>query len=309
MCWRGGLIGYTTPEAKDDFYTPYSAGEDDDQKMPGVVVHAQVVSQLVSTVLDGRSTIWTWNNSTEILWILGWSLCGGVLAWYARHPLKFGGMLVVAIGGLYGICFLVFLNHGWIPLIPPAIAFVVTSAGTVLVDRFNKSTYGQNVYRQVKTFLKLNIEIDHEKLEKQVSEITETDYFQDLQQRAKNLRGQRDGFSSEETVVSPVEEAFSSDSETSSASNSDDDGLSYLANLKQKANMLRGQRSDTPSTEAEPSSESSEIETGTSSDDDDYELGYLRQLQQEAKRLRDQGNNPDGKTASHRHDDTTDDKE
>ncbi|MDX2214525.1 MAG: CHASE2 domain-containing protein [Oculatellaceae cyanobacterium bins.114] len=298
------LIGYTTPEAKDDFYTPYSAGEDDDQKMSGVIVHAQVVSQILGAVLDGQSTIWTWNNSIEIIWIFGWSLVGGVLAWYARHPLKFGGMILVSVGVLYGTCFLVFLNNGWIPLVPPAIAFVITAAGAVLVDRFNKSTYGQNVYRQVKTFLKLNIEIDHEKLEKQVSEITETDYFQDLQQRAKSLRGQRgDGLGAEDASASEVAEPSSLEPKKVSES---DDGADYLKNLQQKARMLREQR-DSEVSHEQPSSElieTSDIETSAPVEDD-YETGYLRQLQQEAKRLRSQGADPDGGTASHRQDDTT----
>ncbi|MBD2463375.1 CHASE2 domain-containing protein [Oscillatoria sp. FACHB-1407] len=284
------LIGYTTPEAKDDFYTPYSAGEDDDQKMAGVVVHAQVVSQLLSAVLDGRSSIWTWSNPAEILWIFGWSLAGGVLAWYARHPLKFGGAMVVVIGGLYGVCWLVFLNNGWIPLIPPAVAFVITAAGTVLVDRFNKSTYGQNVYRQVKTFLKLNIEIDQEKLEKQVSEITETDYFQDLQQRAKNLRGQRNDMLSAEELSQPQVSETSSSEPKDALESDDDDDMGYLKNLQQKAQLLRDKR-DTVAVDESTSpeqTETSDTEFNVSADDD-YEIGYLQQLQQEAKRLRDQG--------------------
>ncbi len=33
-------IGYLTPQAGDDFYTPYSQAQTDDQKMPGVEIHA-----------------------------------------------------------------------------------------------------------------------------------------------------------------------------------------------------------------------------------------------------------------------------
>jgi CHASE2 domain-containing sensor protein len=46
------LIGVTAPSAKDYFFTPYSAAHRFEQKMPGVVVQAQMVSQIISAVLD-----------------------------------------------------------------------------------------------------------------------------------------------------------------------------------------------------------------------------------------------------------------
>jgi CHASE2 domain-containing sensor protein len=182
------MIGYTTPQSKDDFYTPFSSARDDRQKMPGVVVHAQSASQLLSTVLDGQPLIWVWPTSLELIWILGWSLAGGILGWYLRHPAAFALVIVLGAGGLYVMGLVIFLGNGWIPVVPPALTFVGTAVGVVLLDRFNNSTYGQQVYRKVKTLLHLDIDIDEEKLEKQVSEITETDYFRDLQDKVKTLR-------------------------------------------------------------------------------------------------------------------------
>ncbi|NEQ34043.1 MAG: transmembrane sensor domain protein, partial [Leptolyngbya sp. SIO4C5] len=49
----------------------------------------------------------------------------------------------------------------------------------------------QAVYRQVQNLLRLNIEIDTAKVDRQVAEISETEYFSQLQQRAKQLRQQR----------------------------------------------------------------------------------------------------------------------
>ncbi|NJL37807.1 MAG: CHASE2 domain-containing protein [Leptolyngbyaceae cyanobacterium SM1_4_3] len=90
------LIGYTTPQAKDEFYTPYSAGATDSQKMPGVVVHAQSVSQILSAVLEDRPLLWSWSNAQEEIWIFGWALVGGVVDWYVRHPLKLGGAIAIS---------------------------------------------------------------------------------------------------------------------------------------------------------------------------------------------------------------------
>jgi CHASE2 domain-containing sensor protein len=185
------FIGYTTPLAKDDFYTPYSSNKRDLQKMPGVVVHAQSASQILSAVLDGRRLIWTWPDGAELAWIFGCSLVGGIIGWYVRHPAGFGIVTVGVSGMIYGFSLLIFFQGGWIPVVPAIAAFIATSVGVVLFDRFNNSAYGQAVYQKVKTLLHLEVEIDEEKLEKQVAEITETDYFKDLQSSVKDLRAQQ----------------------------------------------------------------------------------------------------------------------
>ncbi|MCS7226338.1 MAG: CHASE2 domain-containing serine/threonine-protein kinase [Gloeomargarita sp. SKYB31] len=125
------LIGTTAASAKDDFYTPYSAGLTDDQKMAGVVIHGQIASQLISAALDGRTQIWYWPEAGEILWIFLWAGVGGLLAWRLRHPAHFllgltGGALAVV-----GIGMLLFRWGGWIPVVPPALAIVAT--GIVVV--------------------------------------------------------------------------------------------------------------------------------------------------------------------------------
>jgi adenylate cyclase len=239
------LIGYTTPQAKDEFYTPYSAGATDSQKMPGVVVHAQSVSQILSAVLEGRPLLWYWSNAQEGIWIFGWAVVGGVVAWYVRHPLKFGGAIAIAGGIIYGTCFLLFLRGGWIPLVPGAIALNAAAAAVILVDRFNRSTYGQTVYRQVKSFLKLDIEIDQEKLEKQVAEITESDYFQDLQQKARALRSSAGthspAASSSKSTPSNNHAADPSPLKPTTQSEAADE-LDYFQKLRQETKRLRDQR-------------------------------------------------------------------
>jgi CHASE2 domain-containing sensor protein len=251
------LIGYTTPESKDDFYTPYSAGQSDQQKMPGVVIHAQAVSQILSAVLNERPLIWAWSGGVEALWILGWSLVGGVIAWYVRHPLRFGGAIAICMVIQAGLSYGLFLQGGWIPLMPPVMATIITAGGVVLVDRFNKSEYGQTVYKQVRSFLKINIEIDQEKVERQVSEITQTEYFTELQQRAKNMRQRKTvkneaaKLAQEETsageALNPTDGIDSnSNSNPEGTSNADlvaetttDDDGNFLSTLQQRAQMMR----------------------------------------------------------------------
>ncbi len=52
------LIGTTAPSTRDVFLTPYSPAQQQSPKMPGVLVHAQMLSQILSAVVDGRSLFW-----------------------------------------------------------------------------------------------------------------------------------------------------------------------------------------------------------------------------------------------------------
>src|SRR2546427_12163794 len=49
------LVGVTATSIKDNFYTPYSRGLHPQQDMPGVAIHAHVISQLLRTALDGAA--------------------------------------------------------------------------------------------------------------------------------------------------------------------------------------------------------------------------------------------------------------
>ncbi|MFN6569973.1 CHASE2 domain-containing serine/threonine-protein kinase [Dendronalium sp. ChiSLP03b] len=120
------IIGTTAASLHPGLYTPYSTSPEQPARMPAVFIHAQIASQLLSSVLDGRPLIWYWTDWVEFLWVWGWSLVGGVLAWQLRHPLLLLVVGSTTLAGLVGICAGLFLQAGWIPLIPPAIALVMS---------------------------------------------------------------------------------------------------------------------------------------------------------------------------------------
>jgi CHASE2 domain-containing sensor protein len=129
------LIGVTAPSAKDYFFTPYSAAHRFEQKMPGVVVQAQMVSQIISAVLDGRSLLWVWSGWGEVLWIWGWSLAGGLISWRFQSGLRLG-LVIGNLYILYGLCFCLLTQGAWVPLVPSALVLVFTSAGVVAYNAF-----------------------------------------------------------------------------------------------------------------------------------------------------------------------------
>lgn len=125
------LIGHVAESARDFFYTPFTAGQAIDLRMPGVMIHAQMVSQFLDAGLGKRRLLWLWNPSTELGWILLWSVLGGILAWRSRHPLLLSLLIATAIVLLFSLCFGVFLLDGWIPLVPPLLGLVLTGGSVV----------------------------------------------------------------------------------------------------------------------------------------------------------------------------------
>jgi diguanylate cyclase (GGDEF)-like protein len=122
------LIGTTAMSAKDLFLTPHNKTQHHSPTTPGVLIHAQITSQILRAVLDGQALFWYWSEPWEMLWIGSWALLGGALAWKLRHPLHLLSSIGLAGIGLGGSCFGLFLGMGWVPLAPAAIALVGTTA-------------------------------------------------------------------------------------------------------------------------------------------------------------------------------------
>ncbi len=123
------LIGVTAESVKDDFITPFSRAPD--QKMRGVLVQGQMISQVLSAVLDGRPLLQVWSQWGEVLWVGAWALAGGWLAWYYRRQYY---LILVLVIILSVTCFVLFVWGWWLPFVPSALALVATG-GTVIAYR------------------------------------------------------------------------------------------------------------------------------------------------------------------------------
>jgi len=134
------LIGVTASSIDDAFYTPYSSAQQRIQKMPGVEVHGQIVSQILSAVLDGRPLFWFWSEWGEVLWIWSWSLTGGILARVARTPRQLVLSESVALGLLLGTSVVMFFGSGWIPVVAPTLGLIITSTGVLIYSAYEART-------------------------------------------------------------------------------------------------------------------------------------------------------------------------
>ena len=123
------LIGTTAKSFKDYFPTPYSS-DSESRELPGVAIHAHRVSQILSAVLDDRPLLWWLPLWAENLWVWGWALVGGVLGWRWRSPLHLGLATAIALSIVSGLCFVLLLKGGWLPLVPAAIASAIATLVT-----------------------------------------------------------------------------------------------------------------------------------------------------------------------------------
>lgn len=130
------LIGSIAPSLNDLLYTPYSSPFiNTPQPVPGVVIHANITSQILSSALDGRPLIRVWGEPFEWLWILIWSGIGASVDWqflkisfHRNHQQITTICTIVSIyifltgGVLITGSYFAFLSGWWVPLIPSLVA-------------------------------------------------------------------------------------------------------------------------------------------------------------------------------------------
>jgi diguanylate cyclase (GGDEF)-like protein len=122
------LIGTTAPSQKDLFTTPLSNLDSQQPLMPGVMVHAQMVGQILQTTLDRQSLIWYLSEWKEIVWIWVWSV-GGIVIFRRHANLPIAGIiLLLAASGLFALSWVLFDRSLWIPLMPSLFSLLAGSA-------------------------------------------------------------------------------------------------------------------------------------------------------------------------------------
>jgi CHASE2 domain-containing sensor protein len=118
------LIGVTAKgDSPDTWPTPY--GVFLDEQMPGVLVQAHMVSQILSAVQNGRPLLRVWSLWAEMSWIWGWSLVGGVLAWRKLSLPWLALAVSINSSVLYIVCFSLLISGAWVPFVPSALSLVL----------------------------------------------------------------------------------------------------------------------------------------------------------------------------------------
>lgn len=133
------LIGSTAVSLNDLFYTPYSSKlTGSPQLTPGVVIHANITSQILSAALEGRPLMKTMSEPVQWLWILLWSGVNATVSYQLLTKNNFKnkfsssvGIIVLNIvfvgGSLFSIGYLAFLQGWWLSIASPALAAIASA--------------------------------------------------------------------------------------------------------------------------------------------------------------------------------------
>ena len=125
------LIGVTAESVPDLFHIPVRFGLRSGDQFPGVFLHGIVIEQLLAAAIEGRAPIHVMSETAEISWTLFWGMLGGTLGVLARSPWRFS---LIAVGGLLlltVIVIMLFWSGWWIPEVPAALTWFVTTSVVV----------------------------------------------------------------------------------------------------------------------------------------------------------------------------------
>jgi CHASE2 domain-containing sensor protein len=127
--------------------TPFSLGVEREPPMQGLIMQAQMVSQLVSAVEEGRPLLQVWSIWYEMSWIFFWSLIGGILVqfFYISRTRKLIKNLIISgaisFTSLYVVCFIFFTQiMFWIPFVPAALS-LLGAGGVIIFIRFKVQNF------------------------------------------------------------------------------------------------------------------------------------------------------------------------
>lgn len=163
------ILGTTSPSVKDDFYTPWNREPDEGHAMSGLEIHAYAVSQFIRIARGQSSPLVSASEAAEAAWIVLFAGLGGLLGRWNRSALAASTLALVGIGLLVLVAWASQRSGRWIPLVPPALAFI-GSAGlatlsiavierierrevTRLFSRFLRPKVAEEIWRQRDQFM------------------------------------------------------------------------------------------------------------------------------------------------------------
>ncbi len=131
------LMGSIAESTNDFFHTPYSSrNRKTSEPLAGVLIHANIASQMLSAALDDRPLLRVSSWFVKGVWVLIWSSMGVLLSWSLPQirlskTQTFPGLTILAVivgGGLIlGVSYGAFLIGWWIPAIAPLTALTISA--------------------------------------------------------------------------------------------------------------------------------------------------------------------------------------
>jgi adenylate cyclase len=149
---RVAILGSAAPSVKDDFFTPLSPLRSGYSVTKGIEVHGLAVDHLLRVALEGAAPTHVMSEGAEAVWLLLWCVAWGWIGVRVRSA----GQTLVAFGvgfALLGASFPLFLAGWWLPVVPPALAWLLAggvAAGIALIlERHARETVDRLLFSHV----------------------------------------------------------------------------------------------------------------------------------------------------------------
>lgn len=122
------IVGSTAKSLNDYFYTPYSGGAGENQRIFGIELHAQIVNQLLGMALDGGRRTHVLDEHDEGM--LLWAICtlAALLGFRERSIAAFAAGMLLGLGGLLFGSYYAITQHWWVPVVPSLLGWVLATS-------------------------------------------------------------------------------------------------------------------------------------------------------------------------------------
>lgn len=135
------LIGNVSESSNDLLRIPHTTSAN--SRMAGVEIHANLVSQIISTVIDNYIVIKTLPKPIEWLWIGFWTLGGTAIVWKQRYVIFKGFQSIWLIAPTLAIILLsygAFVSGYWIPVVPTVLGLWISQLVVIAYMGYKAAT-------------------------------------------------------------------------------------------------------------------------------------------------------------------------
>ena len=147
------LIGANVATLVNLYPTPYSSWNNGSaEQMAPVTIHANIVSQLLTSAMVEKGTLRGVSQTSEWLWMLFWCGFAGFWCWYLYNAWLKAIAVVLTLITVITITYFLFLQGWWLPIVPIVLGIFVSA---IAMEIFNLRKYQRLQLQQVLKILRL----------------------------------------------------------------------------------------------------------------------------------------------------------
>jgi len=120
------IIGVNAEATKDFFYTPFSSFMDGDPRVPGPMMHAYAVSQILNMAFGDSKPLKSWTDTQENIWIWFWTVLGTLMCLKIRSISRLSLAVSGGVAILILSCYVAFIYNIWLLIAAPSLGWFLS---------------------------------------------------------------------------------------------------------------------------------------------------------------------------------------